>query len=291
MGLNRSNTSSASTFPRENNIKEYFSFWPGHVLFRDRKTNKTAAFLRTYKCGSETIEEYFDQLAGTGGNADKHVDWNDFLKSEQIIKSECILSAFRDPMDHFFSGLGELEMRRTKEIRRGNIPEKNMASYERLHLLSVERFVGFLEFMFGGEWFEREKTEGKQVPFHFLDFGHVFPQSGYLVWLQTINRTVTAYASLANLTNSMPTLLEENCGLPPPLPPVVTIKVHDKVAWLSNVHKKLWANGSAKALAGTFQLPMIHALCLFHAVDYACLADVLKVPPPDVCAEAFEKYL
>jgi hypothetical protein len=150
--------------------------------------------------------------------------------------------------------------------------------------------VGFCEFLFGGEWFQRVNAQDRGAPFHWLDFGHVFPQSGYLVWLQTINRTISAYTSLANLTDSIPTLLEEHCGMPH-LPPIVTIKLHDKVAGLSSVHKKFWANGSSNALAGTFQLPLLQALCLFHAVDYACLAHELRVPPPQVCAEAFQKYL
>jgi hypothetical protein len=289
LGLNNKNRSS-SAFPRDNDIKAYYSMWPGHVLLRERNTNKTAAILRTYKCGSETIEEYFDQIGRR--NAEKRADWNDFVRSEKAQKSECILTAYRDPMEHFFSGLGELEMRRTKDIRRGNIPDQHIASYERLDLLSADRLVSFVEFLFGGEWFERLNTKGQGAPFHWLDFGHVFPQTGYLVWLQSINRTVSAYTSLANLTGSIPTLLEEYCGLPRNvLPPIVTIKLHDKVAGLSSVHKKLWANGSEKALAGTFQLPLLHALCLFHAVDYACLAPELKVPPPEVCARAFETYL
>jgi hypothetical protein len=150
--------------------------------------------------------------------------------------------------------------------------------------------VSFVEFLLQGEWFERERS-GMEVPYHWMEFAHVFPQSGYLVWLHSINRTVSAYTPLANLTSTLPTSLEENCGLSNGLPPVETIKLHDKVPGLSKVHKKFWANGSATALSGTSRLPIIHALCLFHAVDYACLTPLLKVPPPEVCAEAFEKYL
>jgi hypothetical protein len=285
-----SNSSDVPTFPYDNHIKEYFSFWPGHMLLRERESNKTTVFLRTYKCGSETIETYFHNQLASLGQVEARIGWNEFLQSKGQ-DSDCICSSYRDPMDHFFSGLGELEMRRTKQIDAGRMPDKQLASYELLHILSVERLEGFVESLFQGEWFKRAQTNGTQVPYHWLDFGHVFPQSGYLVWLHRVNRTVSTYIHLANLTSTLPTLLEENCGLPNGLPPVQTIKLHDKVPGLSNVHKTFWANGSATALSGTSRLPIIHALCLFHAMDYACLAPLLKVPPPEVCAEAFVKYL
>ena len=284
------NRSDVPTLPYDYQIKEYFSFWPGHMLLRERETNKTTVVLRTYKCGSETIEEYFYHQLASLGQVEAHVSWDEFLELGGR-DSECICSSYRDPMDHFFSGLGELEMRRTKEIDLGRIPDKQLASYERLHVLSVDRLVGFVDFLLRGEWFKRALSDGMDVPYHWLDFGHVLPQSGFLVWLHSINRTISTYIPLANLTNSLPPSLEENCGLPNGLPPVETMRLHDKVPGLSNVHKKFWANGSATALSGASRLPIIHALCLFHAMDYACLAPLLKVPPPEVCADAFVKYL
>jgi hypothetical protein len=284
------NFSDMPTYPYDPAIKEYyFSFWPGHMLLRRRETNKTIAFLRTYKCGSETIEEYFNNQLSFLGHTEGRVLWDKFLELGGR-DSECICSSYRDPMDHFFSGLGELEMRRAKDFAKGKIPEERVASYERLHILSVDRLVGFVDFLLQGEWFKYMRS-GMEPPFHSMEFAHVFPQSGYLVGLHSINRTITAYIPLANLSNSLPTVLEENCGLPNGLPPVNKVKIHDKVPGLSNVYKKFWANGSATALSGTSRLPIIHALCLFHAMDYACLAPLLKVPPPEVCAEAFVKYL
>jgi hypothetical protein len=270
-------------------IKNYFSFWPGHVYFRDEKTNKTAAFLRTYKCGSETIEGYFVQLSSLG-EREQLIDLPDFLKSPAR-ESDCIGAAFRDPMDHFFSGLGELEMRRTRLIDKGFDEERMLPDYERMDILSEDRLVAFIEFLLRGDWFDLRDDKDKRVPYHWLDFGHVFPQSGYLVGLLNANLSVSTFIDLKNLTSALPKVLEEECGLPKGLPELETIHLHDKVPGLSGVYKKFWAKGSTKELTGTPKLPIIQALCLFHVMDYACLAPELKAPPPEVCAEVFYEYL
>lgn len=282
-------SSAVPTFPFDRHINDYFSFWPGHLSLRNRETNKTAAFVSTYKCGSETVIEYFTQQLAPLGHVEVRQRWEKFLELGGQ-DYDCLVTSFRDPMDHFFSGLGELEMRTIKEGKEGKRPDHLLASYERLPVLSEDRLVRFVEFLLFGEWFERNRS-GKQVPYHFWDLSHVSPQSGYLAVLHSINRTITAYTPLANLSSTLPTLLEENCGIPKGLPPVKVSKLHDKVPGLSDVYKKFWADGSATALSATSRLPVIHALCLFHAVDYACLAPLLKVPPPEVCAEAFVKYL
>lgn len=270
---------------KSSDIQQYFSFWPGHVFLREKKTNKTATFLRTYKCGSETIEEYFKQISFLG-EVEEHVDFQAFVKSAAK-DSECIGSIFRDPMDHFFSGLGELELRRIK----WRIGSQELAEYEKIDVLSADRVIAFTEFLLRGDWFEYQRDEAKKVPYHWLDFGHVFPQSGYLVWLHSLNRTVYPFVQLHSLSRSLPLELEQKCGLMKGLPAVAKIRLHDKVEGMSEVHRRFWANGSVAALSRTARLHIVQALCLFHAMDYACLASVLEMPPPEICLHAFEKHL
>lgn len=82
----------------------------------------------------------------------------------------------QNPIDHFFSGLGELEMRRTK-LGIGWAK----AEYEEMDVLSIDRLIGFTEFLLRGDWFQYMRSKDKDIPYHWLEFGHVFPQSGSFI--------------------------------------------------------------------------------------------------------------
>jgi hypothetical protein len=162
-----------------------------------------------------------------------------------------------------------LKCGKSRKLMAGKMLEKNLCSYERLHGLSVDRLVGFVEFLLQGEWFERTRLDGLEVPYHWMEYGQVFPQSGYLVSLHSINCTVSVYTPLANLSSTLPTLLKENCGLLNGLPPIESFMVDNKVPGLSNIYKKFWVCNSTLRNVTTSHythivLPLsCYGLCLF----------------------------
>ena len=169
---------------------------------------------------------------------------------------------------HFISGLGEIEAR-----RKGTA----ILSYEKLPVPSEDRFLAFVEFCLRGGW----RTLRVRL------IGHVFPQSGYLVWLNSINRTVSSYVDLHNIGNETRKALIDDCHLPESIPPIVTTKTHNKIDGLDDLLIGLWKNATSNPRI----LRAFEAICLMNAIDYACLAPELRVPPPKVCSEAFQKYL
>mmetsp|Transcript_19038 Transcript_19038/g.34478 ORF Transcript_19038/g.34478 Transcript_19038/m.34478 type:complete len:304 (-) Transcript_19038:139-1050(-) len=245
----------------------FFSHWPGHMLFEDPDTNKTALVLRTYKCGSMTLLSYFRDSLGPLGSFSTSLVWKDYPK----LRKGCIMTAFRDPVSHFISGLGEIEIR-----RKGH---PNPFEYERLALPSKERFLAFVVFVLRGDW--RLRMYNPRL------YAHVFPQSGYLLSLHSVNQTVSSYVDMHHIQDGARKALIEDCQLPATIPRFNTTVKHLKIDGLDSLLKNLWANETS--------IPRIHrafeAICVLNAIDYACLAPELREPPPEVCANAFQKYL
>jgi hypothetical protein len=245
----------------------FFSHWPGHMLFEDPDTNKTALALRTYKCGSMTLLSYFQDSLGPLGSFSTSLVWKDYPK----LRKGCIMTAFRDPVSHFISGLGEIEIR-----RKGH---PNPFEYERLALPSKERFLAFVVFVLRGDW--RLRMYNPRL------YAHVFPQSGYLLSLHSVNQTVSSYVDMHHIQDGARKALIEDCQLPATIPRFNTTVKHLKIDGLDSLLKNLWANETS--------IPRIHrafeAICVLNAIDYACLAPELREPPPEVCANAFQKYL
>lgn len=247
----------------------FFSHWPGHMLYEDLDTNKTALALRTYKCGSMTLLSYFQDSLQPLGSFSTSLLWKDYPKQRQ----GCIVTSFRDPVSHFISGLGEIENRRERR------PKKTAFEYEKLPLPSQERFLAFVEFVLMGGWRYRMKNPRL--------YAHVFPQSGYFVSLHSVNHTVSSYVDMYNIQDGTRAALIDDCKLPDVIPKFNTTVKHHKVDGLDSLLKDLRAKET--------WIPRIHrafeAVCILNAIDYACLAPELGESPPVVCSRAFQKYL
>lgn len=278
-------------------IRKFFLHWPGHVSIRDKSTNRIATFLRTYKCGSITLRDYFERvLKPASENYDSfHTSlyYRGFVRTNLGESSSCICTTFRDPIDHFFSGLQELEMRRNTNPWKKKVTK--LAPYEKLELISKERFFAFVDYLLSGEWIDIYKYHDGFFDF---DFGHVLPQSSYLHYLQKKHgRDISSFVDMYSIAETIPSVLNETCGFKrETIPPVIEKKTHKKLPGMSSLHKSIWANAttsSGNSLGQDYELfyYKLEALCLLHAVDYACLANVLKDPLPKICEIAFEKYL
>ena len=260
----------------------FFSHWPGHITYRESDTNHRATALRTYKCGSMTINNYFQNMLSTlGGDVNTSLYWKDFPQHDEGLG--CIVSSFRDPVSHFLSGLGEVEARTTHQIKaRKGKPE---ASYERLKEATPERFLAFLRFLLDGEWLRVKKFRNNII---FL--GHVYTQSGHLLHLNSVNKTITKFINMEDIDKNFVEVLEDSCSMPDTLPPLTETKRHAKIMGLDSVLTELWENANAGVASGEVQRAF-QSICLLNAVDYACLAPELKELPPSICWDTFQKYL
>lgn len=285
----------------------FYSHFPGHTMISTtiNETRRTSLFLRTKKCGSMSIIFYLKELKKTfpGGKSSSTLALADHLPS-----SDCLIAVVRDPISHFFSGLGQMEVnfirdlktRRARFSRRDEPAHKDKDSsvptygnFESLPQLSVLRFLSLMEFLLRGTWahvfvnvLDNAKLYGD------IDtgsFSHLFPQAGYFVQLAQVNRTISYYIQMEDLPGpTIPNVLHDQCGFPPPgaVFPNTAHFPHKKVHGLNQLHKKIFALGSTGG--GAFNY-VVQALCLVHAMDYACLAEVLQ--PPEVCRKTFEEVL
>jgi len=256
-------------------INAFFSHWPGHYKFQDAHTNTTTLVLRTYKCGSMTLKAYLkDTLSSHISNSTFGTAFPfDFFPTQH----GCILTAYRDPISHFISGVGEVEYRHENVSTAG--------TYEALPKLSEDRFLGFMEFLLQGKWYNNPAFYQGNKSWRNI-FSHVLPQSGYLVHLSFTNQSISSYIHLDDIEREFRDALIHDCGLPFNIPPVQHTKSHGKVAGLDEFLRKMWVHTDNVRLTRALE-----AVCLLHAMDYACLSAVLREPPPAICSRAYEKYL
>ena len=197
--------------------------------------------------------------------------WEDFPSNEE---HSCIISSFRDPVSHFISGFGELEIR-----RKGKKPA---ALYESFELGSESRFLSFLTSLLDGDVF-RAKELDDDINY----MGHIYPQSGHLLWLSRVNKKITKLIHKDDINADSTTILKEECGIPYDLPLLSESYLHKKVggqdALLYGLLDKANKGYATKQITRAFQ-----SICLLNAIDYACLQ---PDHVPRVCTETFTKHL
>ena len=261
--------------------KKYFSHWPGHVSYIEKSTGRQAAFLRTWKCGSWSLQHYLKKNADHFAGKVKYLaslTYDDFPKGLQQQSSsspDCIVSSFRDPISHFISGMGEIEIRLHWE-RTPKTPQQNR--FKKHPMVSEERFVAFIDFMLRYEW----------DPVHV--FRHVFPQSGHLYTLSSSNQTITRFISMKNLAEEVQDSLKTTCGIDSAIQPPKDKSLHKKVEGLDDFYRELWTNATIGE-ASPQATAAFEVICLLDAVDYACLESELPAPPPEFCIDVYERYL
>lgn len=266
-------------YVRHNDTDWYFSHWPGHVSYTEKGTNRTAIFMRTWKCGNHYLNYYFEKIKKEmGGIYNTSLVVVEF--PTEIKNPACIVSAYRDPISHFLSGLGEFEAR-TRRRRKSPAYSRRqrVERFESFPLPSEERFISFVELLLRFDWVKKHG-----------DYRHVFPQSGYRSRLHALNRSITRLIPLHDLPQQAEHALRTTCGMSQIITAPTQKKEHTKIEGLEDFLKGLWKNVSENTgrvsgkLRRTFE-----AICLLDAVDYACLASALN--PPSFCARVYDEHL
>jgi len=240
-------------------------------------------YIPVWKCGNNSIRKNLQltvpqcKQVTFGGRG---LGWAKFIGGVQNIPKACAVTVVRDPVTHFISGYNEYEFRvsgkRRKNIRAGI---QDPLNFETLDFGTEARFEQFvLDFLSGYEWDESFNN------FNILH--HTFSMTGLLtVFHQLFKRKLTGYLpSLGNIEEKFPSFLNNTCPGLLPESAYLPWKKEDRYTHASEgdqvgfraAASRVWGygNGTSKAL------------CLIHAMDYACYDEI---PVPEICKEVYSR--
>ena len=258
-------------------IQQFFKFSSGGIGFKSQDSMHHFIYLRIYKGGNNQIRENLDHTLRQEGSTVWAAGDTDKLFSSiprTALNQTCIVTAARDPVEHFLSGYNELECRIAMNRRGISIPEREKWRSENYFgakniLQHYTRFANGTASRF--EQFVVDLIGGALSPL--AELRHTFSMTGVLLFLETLrdqfdgfSPQLTSYLpSLANLDEEFPKLLKKTCnGLPPNATKPFSIQTQhhsasDPFGFYSAAKKVISENES-----------IMKALCIIHALDYAC---------------------
>jgi hypothetical protein len=204
----------------------------------------------------------------------------DLKKKSATSKAPCIITAIRDPVSHFIAGYNEMEYRIERDNRLQNA---SGLLFDRYKLGSTNRFEQFVADYFGGpKTLGGPEREG-WTEWHSVEPGHIYSMSGVLNMLAEQGLKLTSYLpSLRNLGETWPAFVQNTCpGLPESTAstPMRLQGQHEHTNSKSPAYKaakRVWEEEGATA----------RALCVVHAMDYACWEN-LPDGIPSVCMDVY----
>lgn len=277
--LNDQNASNSSnTEKNEKRIQQFFSgpFDRGTKLCRSG--NDFVLYMRIYKCANNQITEWMnDVLDDCHSKTDLEESLELWRKDQQDDPSSlCIITAIRDPISHFLSGYNEVEYQWLANYSNFADPKSRQKILHNKDLTYIHKTAGskerFSQFVADFLFHPKAMTQGA--------YDHLDLMSRILPTLQEQELALTAYLpSLHNLTHAWPQFVQSEC--------------------LSNHHDALTEmdlsaqHHSSKDPFGTHQAAedvwrkqglIARALCILHAMDYACW-EQLPEGIPEFCQE------
>lgn len=229
-----------------------------------------------------------------GGHSEEWKAISDVFRSGVFRNASCVVTAVRDPIQHFLSGYNEIEHRRfPREKRIGNArgdlhdsSDVDVTSFTRHEKRTIGRFEQFVT-----DLLSRPREAGLFNQYKFWgiqEIAHVFSMTGVLWGLKRLRDchgedgtlNLTAYLpSLTGLDAELPKLVNEKCSLPHSLDPFPEAVVHgsqlDEYGFYSAA-KRAWRD----------QGNVARALCAIHALDYACFD---AMPVPSLCQDVYSR--
>jgi hypothetical protein len=270
--IKQQNLDVPDTMPSEKLTYQFFHGRFGNATIY-RSGNQTVAYIPIWKAASDAIRHWMDHRLIKKGQIESMFPENLFDSSRKGKRGQptCVVTAIRDPITHFLSGYNEIEFRRYLVDINTVLP----LYYNLPFNTEVQRQDRFVQFV------RDFALEESRALIH-EPFGHVFSMSRVLEVLGRQNGAfLSGYLpSLANLSANFPSFVTNTCHLEQDLPPMTEDMGHHDSSRDSEgfyqAAKQVWLEGGDAA----------KALCILHAMDYACWKN-LPDGVPVVCQEVY----
>jgi hypothetical protein len=265
-------------------IQQFFQglYHKGTKLCQLPGTADFIMYMRIYKCGNNQIMEWMNSALNCyskGDLIDSLTIWNNADVEETLKKSLCIITAIRDPISHFLSAYNEIEYQWLANHSNFEDPKVKQKLIKKGDLQYVQQMPG------SKNRFERFVREFLDKPMGMSQgaFDHLDLMSRILPTLDQNGLSLTAYLpSLHNLTGAWPVFVSQTC-------------TSDHHTTLRSMELNA-QHDSSKDPFGTYQAAqdvwddqgaIAKALCILHAMDYACFDLVDEVPL--LCQEVYSR--
>lgn len=247
--------------------------------------NHSIAYIPIWKAANNAIRGWIKRLGREQGrvhsirpenlfddNSSSDDDNNNNDDDNSFRRPNCVVTAIRDPISHFLSGYNEIEFRRENLANNTHLPHYYGLPFH-TEEQRQDRFVHFVR-----DFALEESRALVHEP-----FGHVFSMSRVLEVLHRQGGFLSGYLpSLANLSTAMPAFVQHTCHLEYDLPAMKDTRWgHLSSAdphGFYHAARTVWAEGGVVA----------RALCIFHAMDYACWKN-LPDGIPEICQEVYSR--
>jgi len=238
-----------------------------------------------WKCGNNNIRVNLNQTMPLSSHVSiykRQKDyWPDYIGGSQNIPKACVVTVVRDPITHFLSGYNEYETRLNDEVgtklRRDKNWIGNPVNFERFEFGTEARFEQFVVDFLNG-------PRRDMLFDYWNNLYHMFSMTGVLTrFNQLYKRKLTGYLpSVTNLEENYPAFLKETCPGVLPGNAYRSWKKEDRFVHVSEADESgfhtaansVWESGGRTS----------RALCLIHAIDYACFD---KIPVSYFCKKVY----
>lgn len=238
-----------------------------------------------WKCGNNNIRVNLNHTMPLSSHVSIHKRqkdyWPDYIGGSQNIPKACVVTVVRDPITHFLSGYNEYETRLNDEVgtklRRDKKWSGNPVNFERFEFGTEARFEQFVVDFLNG-------PRRDMLFDYWNNLYHMFSMTGVLTrFNQLYKRKLTGYLpSVTNLEENYPAFLKETCPGVLPENAYRPWKKEDRIVHVSEADESgfhaaansVWESGGRTS----------RALCLIHAIDYACFD---KIPVSYFCKKVY----
>mmetsp|Transcript_30319 Transcript_30319/g.47486 ORF Transcript_30319/g.47486 Transcript_30319/m.47486 type:complete len:487 (-) Transcript_30319:33-1493(-) len=280
-------------------VNDFFTFCKGGVGYTSLDGEHHLVYLKIWKSANDQIRKNINLVARKKDNlwdfdmgmnlinSQRNRDYSELWSPIPLSKRNqtCVVTAVRDPVEHFLSAYNEIEFRstdswlRTHGVNTHNKPQRYYERYENGTDARFERYVS--EFIFGASSTELFPS----IPPS--NIYHAFSQTGVL-WLLEQQKALmgvnapqlVAYLpSISNISATLPNLVTTNC---PGFEEEFGRRFNKQFDHPSQkdeqgfyaAAKRVWSKQDATS----------RALCALHLLDYACFD---LIPVPNLCQDVF----
>jgi hypothetical protein len=226
-------------------------------------------FRKSKKNGSDGMLLEFSRILCPASDLHSNKCKSLLIKMPRITRNNtCVITAVRDPVEHFLSAYNEVMYRRFDPNSKRNV------------IGSTTHFEQFVRDFVGGPVSSGVYQGYQQL----LEMAHLYSPSGILWGLKLLrdcqgehSPQLTAYLpTLQNIGIEFPKMIQRHCSVPQ-FDPFEKQATHASQTDSYNYHataEQVWREENATS----------RALCAIHALDYACFD---HIPVPDICQNVY----